>query len=100
MSVDHGLPAAARSAQIGAKRMESQLWWNLDGGATPVALRLLPLLAEELAPASNRWGLSRAELAAPRLRQSRRLPGRQPAGRVPGQHLHKNKSVISTTMPV
>jgi hypothetical protein len=41
--------------QIGALRLESQLWWNLDGGATPVALRLLPLLAEELAPTSNRW---------------------------------------------
>ena len=63
MSLDHAclLPHAP---QIGTLRLESQLWWNLDGGATPVALRLLLLLGEELAPASNRWGSCRAELAA------------------------------------
>lgn len=40
---------------MGAHKLCSELWWNLDGGATPVALKLLPLLAEELAPGSTRW---------------------------------------------
>ena len=41
--------------QVGAQRLSSELWWNLDGSQTPVALKLLPLLAEELAPGSARW---------------------------------------------
>ncbi|PRW44427.1 Fanconi anemia group D2-like protein [Chlorella sorokiniana] len=41
------------AAQVGAHKLSSELWWNLDGSNTPVALKLLPLLAEELAPGSS-----------------------------------------------
>ncbi|KAL4858754.1 Fanconi anemia group D2 protein [Chlorella vulgaris] len=44
---------AAKDAAIGGQRLQSEVWWNLDGGNAPVALRLLPLLAEQLAPGSN-----------------------------------------------
>lgn len=37
------------------RRLPAELWWNLDGSSTPCALRMLPLLAEELAPGSKRW---------------------------------------------
>ncbi|KAL4428110.1 hypothetical protein ABPG75_002199 [Micractinium tetrahymenae] len=42
-----------KAAQVGVRRLPAELWWNLDGGSTPVALRMLPLLAEELAPGSK-----------------------------------------------
>lgn len=41
--------------QVGMRRLPAELWWNLDGDGAPCALRLLPLLAEELAPGSKRW---------------------------------------------
>lgn len=40
--------------QVGGQRLQADLWWNLDGKHAQVALRLLPLLAEELAPLSTR----------------------------------------------
>lgn len=43
-------------AQVGAARLAAELWWNLDGAESPTALRLLPLLARELEPASTRCG--------------------------------------------
>lgn len=49
------LAAEDAAAQVGGQRLSSELWWNLDDAQTPVALRLLPLLAEELAPNSIRW---------------------------------------------
>lgn len=61
------LEAGDAAAQVGAHRLSGQLWWNLDGADSPVALKLLPLLAEELAPASTRcaragvfWGWAAA----------------------------------------
>ncbi|PSC75642.1 Fanconi anemia group D2-like protein [Micractinium conductrix] len=41
------------AAQVGGRRMASQLWSNLDGSATPVALRVLPHVAKELEPGSK-----------------------------------------------
>ena len=41
--------------QVGGRRMASQLWSNLDGSATPVALRVLPHVAKELEPGSKGW---------------------------------------------
>ena len=43
-------------AQVGAARLAAELWWNLDGAESPTALRLLPLLARELEPASTGCG--------------------------------------------
>lgn len=47
------LEVADAAVHVGGQRLEAELWWNLDGDTTPVALRLLPLLAEELALDSN-----------------------------------------------
>ena len=49
------LAPADTAVQLAGRRLGTVLWWNLDGGQSPVGLRLLPLLAEELAPGSTRW---------------------------------------------
>ncbi len=39
---------------MGAQRLQAELWWDLNGDQKVVAMRLLPLLADELAPGSTR----------------------------------------------
>ena len=48
------LAPANAAVQVAGRRLGAVLWWNLDGLQSPVGLRLLPLLAEELAPGSTR----------------------------------------------
>ncbi|KAL4445301.1 hypothetical protein ABPG77_011126 [Micractinium sp. CCAP 211/92] len=52
---EEGVPLGPgeKAAQVGMRRLPAELWWNLDGSSTPCALRMLPLLAEELAPGSK-----------------------------------------------